>query len=144
MIKRYESLTNLIPALEKDFYGGWNVHQDGDGTAEKPFIVPYVSYTLIVYSFFFEMGKIERQHPNYHFRGYKKYLTQRGVISSGKGSFPIDELKTISVERLNEEDILVMLFALQRSDRFCEGLLLDFFRSGTILKWLKRLEKIDE
>lgn len=144
MSKQYESLTKLIPEMEKDIYGEWNLPMKGEGTKDNPYIMPHVSFTPTAYSFFSEMGKIVEQHPEFDLYNYKKYLERRGYISDAKGPFPIGELQTVPSERLNAEDIFVMCFAVQRTDRFCEGIMLKFFKDGTILKWLKRLAELDE
>ncbi len=45
MSKQYESLTELIPVMEKDIYGGWNMQQKGDGTSDNPYVMPHASFT---------------------------------------------------------------------------------------------------
>lgn len=144
MSKQYESLTKLIPEMEKDIFGEWNLEKEGECTEENTSIMPYVSFTPTAYTFFSEMGRIVEQHPEFNIYNYKEYLVQRGYISDGKGPFPIEKLQTVPSEKLNEEDIFAMCFAVQRSDRFCEGIMLKFFKDGTILAWLKRLAELDE
>ena len=144
MSKQFETLTKLISTLEKDFYGDWIFSKEGDGSVEKPFITPHVSFTPAVYELFSELSKVVKQHSEYAFNDYRNYLFKRGYISTKASSFPINELKTVPVENMDVEDVFVMLTAVQRADRFCEGVLLDFFKDGIIIKWLRRLEKIDE
>ena len=37
-----------------------------------------------------------------------------------------------------------LLWGAVRAERFCDGALLDFFESGSVLKWLEWLKTIDE
>ena len=48
------------------------------------------------------------------------------------------------VSTLEEKCIVALIMAAVRSERFADGALLNFFRTGTITKWLKRLQEIDE
>ena len=143
MSKQYESLTELIPVMEKDIYGGWNMQQKGDGTPDNPYVMPHVSFTPTVYSFLSEMARIEKQHPEFDWRNYMQYLVGRGYISGLSQGFPIEELQKVPIEKLTIEDVFMMYFAVQRTDRFCEGILLKFFKDGTILNWLKRVKELD-
>ncbi len=143
MSKQFESVTRLIPALEKDFYGYWNYSDEGDGSAERPFMMPHVSFSPTVYVLFSELNNVVKNHPEYTFKEYRDYLFMKGYISTKTCAFPVAELSNVSADELSIEDIFVMLFAIQRADRFCEGVLLHFFKDGTILKWLKTLEKMD-
>lgn len=142
MSKQFESVTKFIPALEKDFYGDWKSLEGGNGSAERPLIMPHVSFSPTVYELFSELSRVAENHPEYAFKDYRNYLYKRGYISTKAGTFPVDELKAVTTERMNVEDVFVMLTAVQRADRFCEGVLLDFFRDGTIIRWLKRLEAL--
>ena len=36
-----------------------------------------------------------------------------------------------------------MILTIVRGDRFCEGRLLEYLDNGLMLKWMKRLEEID-
>lgn len=38
---------------------------------------------------------------------------------------------------------LAMVLTIVRGDRFCEGLLLEYLDNGLMLKWMRRLEEID-
>ena len=39
---------------------------------------------------------------------------------------------------------MALIIGAVRAERFCDGALLDFLDTGCILKWLQRLEEIDE
>ena len=40
--------------------------------------------------------------------------------------------------------ILALLIASLRAERFCDGALLEFIKSGAVTRWLKRLQELDE
>jgi len=39
--------------------------------------------------------------------------------------------------------VLALLMSVVRADRFCEGVLYEFFKNGCILRWLERLEGME-
>ena len=48
-------------------------------------------------------------------------------------------MKNANVANLNTQCVLALIVGAVRAERFCVGVLLDFFQSGCILKWLERL-----
>ena len=48
------------------------------------------------------------------------------------------------VSTLGGKCILALIMGAVRAERFVDGALLNFFRTGTITKWLRRLQEIDE
>ncbi|WP_373738269.1 DUF6508 domain-containing protein [Jeotgalibaca porci] len=52
-------------------------------------------------------------------------------------------MKDADVSSLNAQCVLALLMGAVRAERFCDGALLDFFKSGYILKWLERLQNIE-
>ena len=47
------------------------------------------------------------------------------------------------VSALDAQCIMALIMGAVRADRFCEGALMDFFKDGSIKKWLERLKKLD-
>lgn len=54
-----------------------------------------------------------------------------------------DSMKDADVSSLNAQCVLALLMGAVRTECFCDGALLDFFKSGYILKWLERLQNIE-
>jgi ADP-ribosyl-[dinitrogen reductase] hydrolase len=52
-------------------------------------------------------------------------------------------LRSADVQHLDEQAILALIMGVIRAERFCEGVLLAYFKDGYIIKWLKRLAEID-
>ena len=44
---------------------------------------------------------------------------------------------------LDTKTVLALLNGVIRADRFCEGALLSFMKSGAIQRWLVRLKELD-
>ena len=53
-------------------------------------------------------------------------------------------MRNADVSTLDGITIMALLVGVIRAERFCDGILLDFFKDGTIISWLKRLKEIDE
>ena len=55
-----------------------------------------------------------------------------------------ESMKNAVVSNLNAQCVLALIMGAVGAERFCDGTLLDFFKSGRILKWLERSKAIDE
>jgi hypothetical protein len=53
-------------------------------------------------------------------------------------------MKNTDVSSLDGKCVVALLVGTVRAERFCDGVLLSFFKSGVIKKWLLRLKEIDE
>lgn len=47
------------------------------------------------------------------------------------------------MDDLDARTVLALLIGAIRADRFCEGALLGFMKSGAIQRWLGRLKELD-
>ena len=45
---------------------------------------------------------------------------------------------------LDAKAIIALLIGAARAERFCDGALLGFLKSGAITRWLKRLKELEE
>ena len=54
------------------------------------------------------------------------------------------DLSLIDVSKLGEKTIIAMIVAAVRAEKFCDGALLNYLKNGSILKWLKRLQEVDQ
>jgi len=71
-------------------------------------------------------------------------LTRYGDILKENGlEWGTDSMKDADVSSLNAQCVLALLIGSVRAERFCDGALLDFFKSSYILKWLERLQNIE-
>jgi hypothetical protein len=52
-------------------------------------------------------------------------------------------MKNAEISNLNVQCVLALIMGAVKAERFCDGALLDFFKSGCILKWLERLNSIE-
>jgi len=124
---RFDQLTKYIKWFEQDVsFGEWVVDTKNDGSAEHPKHLPWVRYTALACSFIDDFYAFSFSYPEYEVENYNSILEDN------------DE----NTENINTPQIaLAWILWLIRHDRFCEGALLEAFRSGHILKCLKRLEK---
>ena len=51
-------------------------------------------------------------------------------------------MKNADISNLNAQCVLALIMVTVRTERFCDGTLLDFFKSGCILNWFERLNSI--
>ncbi|OPX92508.1 MAG: ADP-ribosyl-(dinitrogen reductase) glycohydrolase [Pelotomaculum sp. PtaB.Bin104] len=69
---------------------------------------------------------------------------QYGEILASMGlELKINQIADQDVSNLDAEQVLALITAAFRHDHFNEGVLVEYFRVGAMLKWLKRLKDID-
>ena len=69
----------------------------------------------------------------------KRYLNLSGTSTV----LLIIIIKNTDISKLNTQCVLALLMSVVRADRFCEGVLYEFFKNGCILRWLERLEGME-
>lgn len=69
---------------------------------------------------------------------YGKILKENGL------EWNMESMETADVSKLDAQAVTALLLAAFRAERFCDGALLDFCKSGAILRWLRRLKEIDD
>lgn len=55
-----------------------------------------------------------------------------------------DSMMKADASELDAQCILALLIASLRAERFCDGVLLGFIKNGAVIRWLKRLQELDE
>ena len=71
-------------------------------------------------------------------------LTRYGDILKDNGlEWGTESMKNADVSNLNAQYVLALIMGAVRAERFCDGALLDFFKSGCMLKWLDRLNNLE-
>ena len=136
-MKKFNELTKYIPKLEGDNFGQWVIDEVNDGSPEHPIQMPYTLLDDVADDFMDSLIKFCREHPEYEDEGYHDTLKENGIEWSQ------EDMESADVSNADAKLIIALLTAAWRADRFCEGVLLAFFNSGAIRKWLLRLEELD-
>ena len=134
----FEALTAFLPELKECKYGEWIVDNENDGSPEHPVHFPYVVYGRTVDAFRDAVYQYFREHQDMEMTSYHEIITNAGLECS------MDAFEKADVSTLNGQTIMAMFIAVFRAERFCEGVILSFFKEGHIQKWLLRLKEIDE
>ena len=136
---RFRTLTKYIVRLEnKESFGEWKLDDKNDDFHEHPVHMPYVNYNIPVDLFVEEFYQFSDSHPEFE-------LTKYGAILEGNGvKWDGNEMRSADADMHSAQCVLALIMGAIRADRFCEGTLLGFFESGSVLKWLKRLKEIDD
>lgn len=133
----YQTLTDYLSEIESDSFGEWIVDKDNDGTPENPIQMPYVEFSKMVRRFIDDVYQFQDNHPEYGLNRYSDILRENNL------EWAKESMQKADVSTLDGKCIMALLVAAVRADRFCEGTLLSFFRSGDITKWLLRLKELD-
>lgn len=134
---KFTSLTQYIPAFRRGGFGEWTLDQENNGSQGHPIQLPYVDYVESVSDFIKDVVQFMIGHPEFDLGNYREILAANNL------ELRVDQLREIDPSSLDEEVILALITGAVREDRFNEGSLLAYFDSGSMVKWLERLEAID-
>lgn len=99
--------------------------------------MPFVGYSEMVHNFIDDVYTFEESNKDLEITRYGDILKDNGIECDS------ESMNNTDVSNLNEQCVLALIMGAVRAERFCDGTLLDFFKSGYILKWLERLDSIN-
>lgn len=138
MMKKYSVLTKYINLLENDNVGEWICDKENDGSAERPMHVPFVIYSITVHKLADDIYKFAKESDEIVPSKYADILNANGI------KWGYDSMMKADASELDAQCILALLIASLRAERFCDGALLEFIKNGAVIRWLKRLQELDE
>lgn len=136
-LSQFNILTNYIPMLQGDDIGEWVIDHGNDGTAEQPIQMPFVNYSETVRRFIEDVYTFAEQHQEMELTRYREILKENGIEDG------MNDMENVDISNVNAQCVLALIMGVLRAERFCEGVILDFFKNGTIVKWLERLERLE-
>ena len=137
-MKKYSVLTKYINLLKNDNVGEWNCDKENDGSSERPMQLPFVSYSIAVHKLADDIYKFAKESDEIVPSNYAEILQANGI------EWNSDSMIKADASVLDAQCILALLIASLRAERFCDGALLEFIESGAVIRWLKRLQELDE
>lgn len=138
MMKKYSALTKYINLKKNDNAGEWIVDKENDGSSERPIHVPFVSYSIAVNNLADDIYKFAKESNEIVPSKYAEILQANGI------EWNYDSMIKADVSVLDAQCILALLIASLMAERFCDGALLEFIKNGAVIRWLKRLQELDE
>lgn len=138
MMKEYSVLTKHINLLENDNAGEWICDKENDASSERPIHVPFVSYSIAVNNLADDIYKFAKESDEIVPSKYAEIIQANGI------EWGYDSMMKADASELDAQCILALLIASLRAERFCDGALLGFIESGSVIRWLKRLQELDE
>ena len=136
-MSRFDVLTKYISMIQSDSIGDWIVDKENDGTLGHPIQMPFVDYSEIVRNFIDDVYTFEESYKDMELTRYGDILKDNGL------EWDTESMKNADVSNLNAQCVLALIMGAVRAERFCDGVLLDFFKSSSILKWLERLKSCE-
>ncbi|CAM2861758.1 DUF6508 domain-containing protein [Erysipelothrix tonsillarum] len=136
-MSEFDILSKYIPIIQADSIGEWAIDNEYDGTLEHPIQMPFVDYSEMVDNFIDDVYAFEESNKDMELTRYEDILKDNGL------EWDSESMKNADISSLNAQCVLALIMGAVRSERFCDGALLDFFKSGCILKWLDRLNNIE-
>ncbi|WP_304229618.1 DUF6508 domain-containing protein [Phascolarctobacterium succinatutens] len=137
-MKKYSALTKYINLLENDNVGEWIVDKENDGSSERPMHLPFVIYSITVDKLTDDIYKFAKEGDEIVLSKYADILNANGI------KWGYDSMMKADASGLDAQCILALLIASLRAERFCDGALLEFIKNGAVIRWLKRLQELDE
>ena len=136
-MSKFDILTKYIPIIQADSIGEWVIDNENDGTLEHLIQMPFVDYSEMVDNFIDDVYAFEESNKDMELTRYGDILNDNGL------EWDSESMKNVDISSLNAQCVLALIMGAVRAERFCDGALLDFFKSGCILKWLDRLKNIE-
>ena len=130
MIGQYKSLTSLLPYLSDGSYGEWC---GGKSKEDGVYFIQTVHYNAAVREFQSALYEFADLHPDYDLYNYGKVMEEYGL----------EMYDDTDVSRLDGKAVMALLMSAVRTDRFCEGALLELLEVGSIQRWIARLAELD-
>lgn len=138
MMKKYSVLTKHINLLENDNACKWSCDKENDGSPKRPMHLPFVIYSITVKKLADDIYKFAKESDEIVPSKYADILNANGI------EWNHDSMIQADASGLDAQCILALLIASLRAERFCDGALLEFIKSGAVTRWLKRLQELDE
>lgn len=135
---KFDNLLSFIPVLKDDGFGEWIIDHKNDGTQKHPIQFPFVSYSESVIELEHAIYEFKQDNPDYELDHYGEILNENGI------EWSTQSMEAADVSRLNAQAVMALLLGAVRAERFCDGALLGFWKSGAMLRWLERLQEIVE
>ena len=137
-MSKFDILKKYIPIIQAHSIGEWVIDNENDGTLEHPIQMPFVDYSEMVDNFIDDVYAFEESNKDMELTRYEDILKDNGL------EWDSESMKNADISSLNAHCVLALIMGAVRAERFCDGALLDFFESGSVLKWLERLKTIDK
>lgn len=134
----YTTLTGYLSAIENDNFGEWIIDRKNKGTLDNPIQMPCITYSNMVDHFIEDVYDFVSKHPEYELNRY------RDILETNNIKWEKESMQNTDVSSLDGKCVVALLVGTVRAERFCDSVLLSFFKSGVIKKWLLRLKEIDE
>ena len=134
----FERLTKYIPLLDQADIGIWVIDKENDGTIEHPIQFPFVAYSKLVSNFIKDVGIFVEENSEMHLTRYGEILEACGL------EWSTQSMSGAIVEDLDAKVVCALIVGAVRAERFCDGALLNFFKNGSMMRWLCRLQEINE
>ena len=135
-MNKFENLIKYLPLLEDDNIGTWIIDRESDGTPEHPIQIPFVNYSEMIHRFIEDVYDFEEKNKDFELTRYGEILEKNGLEWGSKSMSEVD------VSSLDSQCVMALIMGAVRAERFCDGALLEFFKDGSIKKWLERLNEI--
>lgn len=137
MAGKFEILTKYIPQLKDDGFGEWIIDRENNGTPEHPIQMPFVNYSEIVNHFIDDVYTVKESNKDLELNRYGDILRENNI------EWGTESMKATDASALSAQCVMALIMGAVRAERFFDGSLLDFFKSGCILTWLERLAEFD-
>ena len=134
----FEDLTRFLPEFQGGKFGEWIVDHENDGTPEHPIQLPFVAYNDLMMHFTEAVHRFTDQYKSMELNRYIAILEQSNIRRD------LESMRTADVSVLDGRTVMAMIVGAIRAERFCDGALLELCKDGTLVKWLNRLQQIDD
>lgn len=135
---KFGSITRYLPIISEVSFKKWVYDNANDGQPEHTVNVSLPDYSQTIKSFIDDIYRYMDDNKEMELNCYSGIMERYGIARN------IDSMCNADVKNLDGQGIMSLILGAVRSERFCDGSLLSFFKNGSIIKWLERLKQIDD
>lgn len=135
---KFDKLIGLLESVETDSAGEWIIDKKYKGLEDDPIHFPYPKYTEVVNKLIDAVYEFEHENLEYELKKYEELLKERD-LEWGQRS-----MENADVSNMDAQGVMALLMGMVRGERFCNGTIMEMIKSGTVKKWLLRLQELKE
>lgn len=134
-MSKFDILTKYIPLIQADNIGEWVIDKKNDGTPEHPIQLPFVGYSEMVNNFLHDIYIFEQSNKDMELTRYGDILKENGI------EWGLESMKKADTSNLDAQCVLALIMGAVRAERFCDGALLDYFKTGLYIEMAGKIKQ---
>lgn len=140
-LSTYKQLTQYLTTFKSDKYREWIEEVSAilmPDVYERPSRISKTNFSFLLTDFINDVYDFSDAHPEYALKEFLEILKFNGI------KWSTESMSEAVVEDLDAQCILALIIGAIIADAEEHGVILEFFENDTMVRWLERLEELDD